>query len=163
MPKTPFNTTLDEIDFGIIAALQNNARVSNKELAAAVGLSPSACLERVRRLRKNEVLRAFVAEVDPDALGIGLVAMMFAKLTSHEREKFARVVDHLMAQTEVIAVYELAGNDDLLVHLVCRDAAHLRDFVADSMGSRKEFAHFVTALVFDHRQKRGLPNFRTPD
>ncbi len=160
MSKKRPKTTLDEIDYGIIAALQNNARLSNKELAAGVGLSPSACLERVRRLRQSDIIRGYVAEVDPSALGIGLIAMLFVRLTSHERDKFARVVSHLMAQVEVTAVYELAGNDDLLVHVVCRDANHLRDFVADIMGARNEFAHFVTSLVFEHYQKRGLPNLR---
>ena len=63
---------MDRIDFGIISELQNNARLSNKELAARVKLAPSSCLERTRRLTADGVLRGFHAEVDPAALGVGL-------------------------------------------------------------------------------------------
>ena len=66
---------LDRIDFDILAALQNDGRLSNKELAAKVGLAPSSCLERVRALRESGVLRGFRAEVDPEALGIHLQAI----------------------------------------------------------------------------------------
>ena len=158
--KTADKTGLDRIDTGITLALQNNARLSNKELAAKVGLSPSACLERVRRLRESGVLRGFVATVNPKALGIGLQAMVAFKLRNHDREAFSSLMDHLMAQPEVIAVYELAGDDDLLVHLVCRDAAHLRDFIADSVGSRTEHSHIMTSLVYEHHKKPGLPDLR---
>jgi len=158
--KQPSKPTLDRIDSGIVMALQNNARLSNKELAAHVGLSPSACLERVRRLRENGVLRGFVADVDPEALGIGLQAMIAMKLRSHDRATFVTVLDHLMAQPEVMTIYELAGEDDLLVHIVCRDASHLRDFVADSLGSRTEHGQAVTSLIYEHHTKRGLPDLR---
>lgn len=60
---------LDRIDCGILAALQNDGRLSNKELAARVGLAPSSCLARVRRLREGGVLRGVHADVDPRALG----------------------------------------------------------------------------------------------
>ena len=154
---------LDRIDSGIVMALQNNARLSNKELAANVGLSPSACLERVRRLRERGVLVGFVADVDPEALGIGLQAMVAVKLKNHARSSFTALIDHLMSLPEVIAIYELAGDDDLLVHVVCRDASHLRDFIADAVGARTEHHQLVTSLVYEHHRKRGLPDLRLAD
>ena len=156
-------TGLDRIDTGIVLALQNNARLSNKQLAADVGLSPSACLERVRRLEARGVLRGYTAEVDPAALGIGLQAMAAIKLRVHNRETFASIIEHLLAQPEVTAIYELAGQDDLLVHLMCRDAAHLRDFMSDSLGYRDEHQQLVTSLVYEHHLKRGLPDLRAPE
>ena len=63
-------TQLDRTDTDIIRELQINARLSNKELAARVGLAPSSCLERVRKLQQNGVLRGFHAEVDATALGV---------------------------------------------------------------------------------------------
>ncbi len=63
---------MDRIDGAILAALQNQGRLSNKELAALVGLAPSSCLERVRRLQDRGVILGFHAEVDPMAVGIGL-------------------------------------------------------------------------------------------
>ena len=59
----------DRIDDAILTALQNNARLTNKELAGRVGLAPSSCLERVRRLQQRGVLQGYRALVDPKALG----------------------------------------------------------------------------------------------
>ena len=76
---------MDGIDFGILHELQNNARLSNKELAAKVKLAPSSCLERTRRLSAQGVLRGFHADVDPAALGVGLQAMIHVRLARHSR------------------------------------------------------------------------------
>ena len=70
MRKEPVRSPLDRIDRALVAAVQQDVRRSNKELAARVGLSPSACLERMRRLRARGVIRGAWAEVDPRALGI---------------------------------------------------------------------------------------------
>ena len=74
---------LDRLDCQIVDALQRNARLSNKELAAKVGLAASSCLERVRRLGRERVFVGFHAEVDPGALGVGLQAMIAVRLRRH--------------------------------------------------------------------------------
>ncbi len=73
---------LDRIDFEILSLLQKNARLTNKELAAAIGLAPSSCHERLKRLRAESVLLGAHAEVDPSALGIGLEALLMIELPS---------------------------------------------------------------------------------
>jgi DNA-binding Lrp family transcriptional regulator len=78
---------LDSTDIQIIRQLRKNARISNKALAAAVGLAPSSCLERVRRLRMARVLTGYHADLDPDALGIGLQAMVAVRLARHARSE----------------------------------------------------------------------------
>src|SRR5690625_2890704 len=77
------NIKLDSVDVQIVRQLRKNARLSNKALAAAVGLAQSSCLERVRRLRMARVLTGYHAEVEPDALGIGLQALV--AIRSEER------------------------------------------------------------------------------
>jgi DNA-binding Lrp family transcriptional regulator len=79
---------LDRIDLAILVALQNDARMSNKELAAEIGLAPSSTLGRVRRLKDSGVLRGAHAEVDPAALGIGLQALMALRLRTNTRDSF---------------------------------------------------------------------------
>ena len=71
---------MDRIDDAILASLQKDGRISNKELAAAVGLAPSSCLERMRRLQERGVITGFRADVDPKAVGIGLQAFVFVRL-----------------------------------------------------------------------------------
>ena len=75
---------LDRIDHEILVALQKNARLSNKELAAEIGLAPSSCLARVNRLIREGVIRGFHAEVDPKALGIGIEALVFVRVVRHQ-------------------------------------------------------------------------------
>lgn len=152
-------TSLDAIDFQILNALQLDARLSNKELASAVGLAPSSCLERVRRLRVRGVLRGFHADVDPAALGIGLQAMMAIRLTQHTRENFEAFLTYTAALREVLAVYQVAGKDDFLVHVAIRDTDHLRDFVMDQISTRPEVAHLETALMYDHVRNPTLPQY----
>ena len=117
--------TFDRIDDGILSALQNNARMSNKELAAVVGLAPSSCLERVRRLQATGVLRGYRAKVDPGSLGIGLEAFVSVRLAKHSREVVDSFREHVTTLKETVAIYHVAGQEDFLVHVAVRDADHL--------------------------------------
>ena len=147
----------DRIDLRILALLQNNARISNKELAAAVGLSPSTCLERVRKLRVAGVVKGFHAEVDPSALGIGLQALIAVRLQRHTRALVEGFRVHALSLPEVRAVYHVAGVTDFLVHVTVRDADHLRNLAMDAFTARREVAHIETSLIFDYTRSPMLP------
>jgi DNA-binding Lrp family transcriptional regulator len=153
--------SLDRTDTRIVAELQNNARLSNKELAARVSLAPSSCLERVRRLRSEGVLRGFHADVDPRVLGIAFQAMISVRLKQHSRDLAAAFRAHLETRPEVVALYHLAGENDYLLQVAVRDVDHLRNFTLDQLTARDEVGHVETALVFEH-VRRKLPEFR-PD
>lgn len=141
---------LDRTDLAILDALSKNARLSNKELAARVGLAPSSCHERVRRLVGRRVLRGFHADIDPSALGLPLEAMVAVRLRQHTRENYQRFLDHLLQVPEVVAVYHMAGENDFLVHVRARDADHLRDLAIDRFIAREEVGHIETWLMFQH-------------
>jgi DNA-binding Lrp family transcriptional regulator len=150
----------DRIDFDIIAELQKNARRSNKELAAAVGLAPSTCLERMRRLAEAGVFRGFHAAVNEAALGIGLQAMIEVRLTRHSRELVERFSSLTGEIEEVLAVYHVTGEYDFLLHIAVRDMEHLRDLLLDAFTTRPEVANLQTHLIFSHRRAELLPNYR---
>ena len=154
---------LDRTDFGIVAVLQNDARLSNKELAARVGLAPSSCLERVRRLTQAGVLRAFHAEVDPRALGITLQALVFVRLKQHSRRTVREFRHHALALAESMALYHVAGQHDFLVHVGVRDADHLRDLALDAFTTRPEVAQIETHLIFEHMRRALRPVPSTPE
>ncbi|MCR9245081.1 MAG: Lrp/AsnC family transcriptional regulator [bacterium] len=151
--------TLDRTDFGIIAALQNDARLSNKELANRVHLAPSSCLERVRRLREAGVLTGFHARVEPKALGIGLQAMIAVRLDHHSGDIVTAFQDYMLANPAVIATYYLAGKTDFLLHVAVRDAEQLRSLAVDYITARPEVNHVETSLIFEHRARPDLPRF----
>lgn len=148
---------LDRIDFAILRALQNDARLSNKELAAKVGLAPSSCLARVKKLVDAGTLRGFHADIDPRALGIGLEALISVRLSQHSRELFESFRAHVLALPETVELFHVAGADDFLVHVAVRDADHLRDLALDAFTRRREVARLETSLVFEHSRKGALP------
>jgi DNA-binding Lrp family transcriptional regulator len=150
---------LDRIDFEILSALREDARLSNKELAARVNLAQSSCLERVRRLREQGVLRGAHTEVDPESLGVHLQAMIAVRLKQHSRELVESFRAHALELSEVLGLYHVAGEDDFLVHVAVRDAHYLRDFAMDAFTTRPEVAHIRTSLIYEHRKRWGLPDF----
>lgn len=144
------NRPIDQTDREILAALANNARLSNKELAARIGLAPSSCHERVRRLALSGAIRGFHAEVNPAVLGYGIEAMIAVRIPQHSRQNFEAFRDYVVTIPEVVDVYHVSGEIDFLVHVVARDAQHLRDMALDRFLSRPEVGHIETELIFDH-------------
>ncbi len=150
-PK-PDSTTIDRTDLEILAHLQNDARLSNKELAAKIGLAPSSCLARVRRLELSGALHGYHAEVDPRVFGVTLEALVAVRLEKHAQQAIAGFERHLATLPEVRGWYHLAGANDYLVHVAVRDAEHLRDFVLMAFTGRTEVAHLETNLIFSHQR-----------
>jgi DNA-binding Lrp family transcriptional regulator len=144
------NHDLDRIDYRILALLQNNARLSNKELAAAVDLAPSSCLSRVQRLKDAGVLLGFHAQVAPEALGIGVQAMVAVRMRQHNRNHVKTFMKHLRAVPEIREVFYVTGAHDFLVHVVARDMGHLKDLALDVFTNRPEVAHIETSLVYEY-------------
>lgn len=149
--------SLDSMDIQIIRLLRKNARISNKELADKIGLAQSSCLERVRRLRLARVLTGYHADVDPDAIGIGLQAMVAVRLTRHSRGEVESFQRHLEALPEVVTIFHVAGANDYLVHVAVRDASHLRELALSAFTERPEVAHIETQLIFQHTRNHDLP------
>ena len=142
------SAALDRIDLAIIAALQKNARLSNKELAAKVNLAPSSSLARVRKLMETKVLEGFHAEVNPGALGVSLQAIIAVRLRRHSRAKFLSLYAHIRRFPEVLQVFHVSGVNDLLLHVAVRDVAHLRDLIVDELATRSEVANCETSVIF---------------
>ncbi len=149
---------MDRIDFEIVRLLQNDGRISNKSLAAKVGLAPSTCFERVKQLHANGVITGVHAEVEPRALGVGLEAFYFIGLNKHSRdavEGFKREVERI---PEVRSVYLVSGRYDFLIHVAVRDTDHLRNLALDAFTVRPEVTGVETVLIFDHSRNHELPN-----
>lgn len=149
----------DEVDRRILAALRNDARVSNKALAAAAGIAPSTCLARVQRLERRGVVIGYHAELAPKAIGIGVQAMISVRLAKHARTAVEAFLEHLLALPEVLMVFHVAGVNDYLVHVAVRDTDHLRRLVLDSFTARPEVAHLETSLIFEQVRNKKLPLF----
>jgi len=114
---------LDAADRRILARLQEDADRPIAELAAAAGLSTTACWKRVKRLERDGVIRARVALLDREALGLG-VTVMVAVRTAHHSEAWLEAFAHGVAQVpEVVEFYRMSGEIDYLLKVVARDIA----------------------------------------
>ena len=152
MPKE----RLDRTDRALVAALQKNARISNKALSESVGLAPSTCLERVRALRARGVLRGFHADVDRQALGRGLEAIIAVRVRPHSRANVDAFWKKALALPEVIEVFHVTGADDFLVHVGVADTDALRNFVLDRLTVQPGIAQVHTNLIFGQSRRSVL-------
>ncbi|MFN8070720.1 MAG: Lrp/AsnC family transcriptional regulator [Mycobacterium sp.] len=149
-PKDVQAVALDDVDRRILAALHADARISNSALADAVGIAPSTCHGRVRRLQELGVIRGFYADIDPAAIGLPLQAMVSVSLQSGARGKIRHFVQQIRRRPQVIDVYFLAGADDFIIHVAARDTDDLRSFVVDSLNADSDVAGTQTSLIFEH-------------
>jgi Lrp/AsnC family transcriptional regulator, leucine-responsive regulatory protein len=124
---------VDDVDRAILAVLEQDGRISNADLAARVGLSPSPCLRRVRRLEELGVIRGYRALVDPSAVGRSLRVFAGVRLVRHARENvvaFERAVQQL---PEVVQTHHVTGNYDYLLQVEVADLPSYEDFHANRL------------------------------
>jgi len=150
---------LDRTDRAIVALLQKDARLTNKEVAARVGVAQSTCSERIRRLERTGVFKGFHGDVDLALLGVGLQAMIAVRLQRHETSQVSRFREYAEGLPEVVAFYHMAGTDDFLVHVVARDSDNLRDIAMGAFSAQPEVTHIETSIIFEHTQFLRVPDY----
>ncbi len=141
---------IDDVDRRILNALHDDARISNSALAEQVGIAPSTCHGRVRRLQDIGVIRGFYTDVDPAAIGRPLQAMISVSLQSNARGRIRHFISEIRKLPQVIDVYFLAGADDYILHVAARDTEDLRAFVVDNLNADPDVAGTQTSLIFEH-------------
>jgi DNA-binding Lrp family transcriptional regulator len=149
-PKDVRPTDIDEVDRRILNALHDDARISNSALAELVGIAPSTCHGRVRRLQEIGVIRGFYTDVDPAAIGRPLQAMISVSLQSNARGRIRHFISEIRRLPQVIDVYFLAGADDYILHVAAHDTEDLRAFVVENLNADPDVAGTQTSLIFEH-------------
>jgi DNA-binding Lrp family transcriptional regulator len=141
---------LDGVDREILRLLAEDARTPNNALAAAVGIAPSTCLMRVRRLQSAGVITAYRAELSPEALDRPLQALVAVRLQAHARGGIGEFAGRFAGLPGVLNIFFLAGADDFLIHLAVSSPDGLRDFVVENLSASKDVAATETSLIFEH-------------
>ena len=139
--------TLDDIDQQILGLLQQNARISNADIAREVGMAPSATLERVRKLEERGVVQGYEARLDPASLGRGLTAFIFVR--SHEMRAGKGAAQTLAALDEVQEVHHVAGEDCFLVKVRAADTHDLHRLIRDRIGVIPQVTSTRTTIVLE--------------
>ena len=123
----------DKVDRAIVAQLQRDGRIANVDLADAVGLSPSACLRRVKALEADGIIDGYRAEVSRARAGLGLTVFVGLKVDGHSRETSAQVEEALLAIPAVVACYLVSGGDDFLIEAAVPDLAGYEKLLLDQV------------------------------
>jgi len=146
----PRAVELDHIDRELVRLLSEDARTPNNALAQQVGVAPSTCLMRVRRLQETGVILGFHAVVSPEALGLQLQAIVSVRLHSQARGAIGEVGARLAALPGVLNVFFLAGHNDFQIHVAARSAEELRELVVTHLSGSRDIASTETNLIFEH-------------
>ena len=124
---------LDEIDIKILHRLQDEARISNVELANEVGLSPAPCLRRVRELEKAGIIRRYVTLVDPAAVNLNVTVFVQITLDLQVEGRLEIFEQAIMRRPEVLECYLMTGDADYLLRVVVPDVAAYEAFLRDAL------------------------------
>jgi Lrp/AsnC family transcriptional regulator, leucine-responsive regulatory protein len=126
-------TELDSIDWKILMALQNEARIANVDLAERVNLSPSPCLARVRALEREGIISRYVTLLDPSALGFGVSVFVQVRLDRQVESSLIAFEKAVTARPEVMECYLMTGTSDYLLRVVVSDLQEFQRFVTGVM------------------------------
>lgn len=152
MPKYEFDT----FDRRIIAELQADARLTNVELAKKIGLSPSPCLRRVKRLEQEGVIEGYRAMLNRDRAGLGMTVFVSLKIEGHASEGADDFVAAVRAMPEVIALHLVSGETDYFLEVVVADLAHYQQFLLERLLSMPIIREVKSNIVIQ-AHKAGAP------
>lgn len=124
---------LDEIDEKILACLQEDARLTNVELADRVGLSPAPCLRRVQALREAGVIRKSVTLLDAAAVGLGVTVFVHISLDLQAEHRLQIFESAIMDRPEVLECYLMTGDSDYMLRVVVPDVTAYQRFLSESL------------------------------
>jgi Lrp/AsnC family transcriptional regulator, leucine-responsive regulatory protein len=140
---------VDSLDRSILTTLQREGRISNLALAQRFGLSPSAMLGRVRKLEQTQAIRGYRAVVDPAAVGVGVQAIVMARLRGHDQEGITTFEEAIQDAPGVRACYHVTGQFDMVLLVAVRDLDHLARLIRVDLAKIPGVLQFETMLVLN--------------
>ena len=148
---------LDEIDLQMLRILQKNAKLTTKELADAVRLTPTPVFERQKRLERQGYIRRYVAVLNPDKLGLGLLVFCKVKLKQINHEIADAFARRVMRLPEVTECYNTSGSYDYLLKVRARDMKAYQEFLLNKLGEIEHLASVESTFVMSEvKQNYGL-------
>ncbi len=146
---------LDAIDLRILSEVQRNARITNVRLAEKVGLSPSPCLQRLRRLERTGLIRRYEGILDLSRIATSVLVFTEITLADHRLEDFVRFERALAAVPEALECHMVSGGFDYLVKFAARHIGHyqevIEELLAADIGISKYFSYIVIKTPLDPR------------
>ncbi len=140
---------LDAIDCKIIAAVQNDGRITINDLAERVGLSPSPCARRLRILEEKGIIKGYTATIDQAKVGLPVSAFASIKLERQREEDLDRFAKAVARWPEVVDCYLMTGQRDYLMRIVVRDLQAYETFIKSKLTRLDGIASIETSFALD--------------
>ena len=141
---------MDELDTAILRELQTDARRTNRDIAASVGVSPTTALDRTRALRERGVIRGARLDVDLPAIGRPVQALIAVRIRPPSRQNIESFRNWVTSQPDTLGVFVTTGTEDFLIHVAVPDNDSLYAFVIDRLTERAHIADVRTSVVYEH-------------
>ena len=155
--ETTMAEILDETDLQILKTLQRNAKLTTKELAEAVHLTPTPVFERQKRLERQGYIRKYVAIIDPEKMGLGLLVFCKVKLQQINHEKADAFVRRIMRIPEVTECYNTSGAYDYLLKVRAQGLKQYQEFVLNKLGDIDNISAIESTFVMSEvKQSYGI-------
>lgn len=149
---------LDKIDRRILRDLQDNGRMTNVELAERAGISAPPCLRRVRALEEAGYIRGYFADIEPQALGYGVLVFAQVGLSSQAEPDLKKFQDLIASWPMVREAFMLAGETDFLLKVIAKDWDHYQKFLTSTLTTAPNVSHVKSALcIRTTKHKPGVP------
>ena len=140
---------LDEKDYELLRQLQDNARLTNAELARRVELSPPGLQKRLRKLEESGVVKQYVTLIDREVLGYDMLCFVQVTLQRHDPEAIVEFRIAVQAMPEVLECYHQTGEYDYLLKVVVRNRRHLEQFLVETLTPAPSMDKVRTSLVLN--------------
>ena len=150
---------LDDIDKRILNILQDDARITNVQLAAKIGISPPAMLERVKRLEKNGIIRKYAALLDAEKIGKNTFALVSVSLSMHQVSSIEIFAKEIKRLDEVLECYHVTGNSDFLLKVAVKNVQEYERFILEKFTKIKGVNKINTSFIlstFKYKTKLNL-------
>ena len=125
---------LDATDIKILGVLQKDSKLTTKEIAKLVNLSPTPVFERQKRLERDGYIKRYTAELDPEKLGCNLIVFCSIKLKQHTKENGFQFMEAINQIDTITNCYNISGDYDFMLKIYVRDMKHYQDFVLNTLG-----------------------------
>ncbi|QED37468.1 Lrp/AsnC family transcriptional regulator [Antarcticibacterium arcticum] len=138
---------LDNIDKKILQKLQQNSKVTNKELSNLLNLSVTAIFERIKRLERNEVISGYVALVKPDKIQKAFMVFTQIKLVQHTKTNVLKFEAEVVKLPEVLECYHVSGEYDYILKILVKDIEAYREFMLSKLTSLEHIGSTQSTFI----------------
>ena len=154
-PRPSSTISLDNTDYRILQMLQKDSRITNKQLAAAVHLSPTPTFERVKKLERERFIKRYTAVLDAERLACGFIVFCFLRMKQHSYENGIKIMEAVQNIPEIVECFNISGDYDFLLKIHTSDMKSYQKFILRILGDLNCIGSISSSFVLGEVKSGG--------